>query len=136
MIPSSVNPWENWNDYVTSVNRRGGEKCRIDEHFPGWLKAELNAALGRLRPADRGLVRLRFGLEDGEFWTLCQIGVAFGVSKARVQQRLAVVLGILAHGRSPSSTARLREGAARMRERYVASVGGGSGDNPSSVEVA
>jgi RNA polymerase primary sigma factor len=48
--------------------------------------AELHALLGRLPARERRVLALRFGLEDGAEQTLAQVGVAFGITRARVRQ--------------------------------------------------
>ena len=53
------------------------------------------ASLGRLDSRDQRLLRLRFGLEDGEPRTLEQIAAAIGVTRERVRQLEAKALAHL-----------------------------------------
>ncbi len=50
------------------------------------LERALNEALDHLSPRERGVVRLRFGLEDGKIRTLEEVGKEFGVTRERVRQ--------------------------------------------------
>lgn len=47
---------------------------------------QLLTALSTLSPRDAGLIKLRWGLEDGEPKTLDEIGLTYGVTRARVRQ--------------------------------------------------
>ena len=50
------------------------------------MKRTLEALLGMLSERQRQVLRLRFGMEDGECHTLEQIGAALGISKERARQ--------------------------------------------------
>ena len=50
------------------------------------LALELAAALDELEPKERQIMRLRYGLHDGEMWTLQQIGTRLQVSRERIRQ--------------------------------------------------
>lgn len=50
------------------------------------LISELEKILGTLRPRERDVLKLRFGLNDGNKRTLEEIGQLFGVSRERVRQ--------------------------------------------------
>ncbi|MCA9808314.1 MAG: sigma-70 family RNA polymerase sigma factor, partial [Cyanobacteria bacterium HKST-UBA06] len=50
------------------------------------LVSELDGILNTLRPRERDVIKLRFGLKDGNKRTLEEIGQLFGVSRERVRQ--------------------------------------------------
>ena len=50
------------------------------------LTEELEKILETLRPRERDVLKLRFGLNDGNKRTLEEIGQLFGVSRERVRQ--------------------------------------------------
>jgi RNA polymerase primary sigma factor len=61
------------------------------------LKEDLLDALGTLSQREREVIKLRFGLEDGEEKTLEQIGQQFGVTRERIRQLEAKALRKLRH---------------------------------------
>jgi RNA polymerase primary sigma factor len=50
------------------------------------LDQAVKEALGQLSPREQGVVRLRFGLDDGKIRTLEEVGREFGVTRERVRQ--------------------------------------------------
>jgi RNA polymerase primary sigma factor len=50
------------------------------------LKADVNKVLKTLNDREIGVVKLRYGLEDGRMRTLEEIGRVFGVTRERVRQ--------------------------------------------------
>lgn len=50
------------------------------------MKRTLESLLGMLPPRQQQVLRLRFGLEDGEYYTQEKIGQHLGISKERVRQ--------------------------------------------------
>jgi RNA polymerase primary sigma factor len=50
------------------------------------LHAQLDAVLATLSAREAGIVRLRFGLADGESHTLDEIGKVYGVTRERIRQ--------------------------------------------------
>ena len=50
------------------------------------LKADLNKVLKTLNDREIGVMKLRYGLEDGRMRTLEEIGRVFGVTRERVRQ--------------------------------------------------
>jgi RNA polymerase primary sigma factor len=46
----------------------------------------LNWALGKLKPRSRKIVEMRYGMIDGEFHTLEEVGTAIGVTRERIRQ--------------------------------------------------
>jgi RNA polymerase primary sigma factor len=61
------------------------------------LSSYLDAVLGTLGDRERRVVRLRFGLEDGQPHTLEDVGQQFGVTRERVRQIEAKSLSKLRH---------------------------------------
>ncbi len=65
----------------------------------GLLQAHVDAVLGNLGDRERQVIRLRYGLSDGETHTLEDVGRAFGVTRERVRQIEAKSLAKLRHPR-------------------------------------
>jgi RNA polymerase primary sigma factor len=63
------------------------------------LREDLDAILRSLGERERQVVRLRYGLEDGQQHTLEEVGRTFGVTRERVRQIEAKTLAKLRHGR-------------------------------------
>jgi len=63
------------------------------------LREDLDTVLRSLGERERLVVRMRYGLEDGEQHTLEEVGRAFGVTRERVRQIEAKTLAKLRHGR-------------------------------------
>jgi RNA polymerase primary sigma factor len=59
----------------------------------------LDRVLGTLGDRERRVVRMRYGLEDGQQHTLEEVGREFGVTRERVRQIEAKSLAKLRHGR-------------------------------------
>jgi RNA polymerase primary sigma factor len=69
------------------------------------LKVQIGDALERLTERERKIVVLRYGLEDGRFRTLEEVGRDFGITRERIRQIEAKALRKLRH---PSSCHQLR----------------------------
>ncbi|HEV2072045.1 MAG TPA: RNA polymerase sigma factor RpoD [Thermomicrobiales bacterium] len=69
------------------------------------LKAQIGSALDRLSERERRIVVLRYGLEDGRFRTLEEVGRDFGITRERIRQIEAKALRKLRH---PDSSQPLR----------------------------
>lgn len=64
----------------------------------GFLRREsIERALYSLTERERSVLSLRFGLEDGEEWTLDKVGVRFGVTRERIRQIEAKAFRKLRH---------------------------------------
>jgi RNA polymerase primary sigma factor len=63
-------------------------------------------ALDELTPREKEVVRLRFGLEDGQARTLEEVGKQFGVTRERIRQIEAKTLAKLRH---PHRSQKLRD---------------------------
>src|SRR5699024_5404070 len=61
------------------------------------LKEQLNEVLDTLTDREENVLRLRFGLEDGQSKTLEQVGQQFGVTRERIRQIEAKALRKLRH---------------------------------------
>jgi len=70
------------------------------------LREQIDGALGSLDEKERQIIRLRFGLDDGQASTLKEIGERFGISRERVRQIESKALQKLQH----PSRSRLLEG--------------------------
>ena len=66
----------------------------------------MKQALGELNDREQAVVRLRFGLDDGQMRTLEEVGKEFGVTRERVRQIEAKTLAKLRH---PIRSQRLKE---------------------------
>jgi len=70
------------------------------------LSAAVNEALDELSEREQEIVRMRFGLDDGQARTLEEVGKEFGVTRERVRQIEAKTLAKLRH---PLRSQRLKE---------------------------
>ncbi|ACZ38645.1 RNA polymerase sigma factor RpoD [Sphaerobacter thermophilus] len=69
------------------------------------LKHQISDALSKLTERERRIIILRFGLEDGQFRTLEEVGREFGITRERIRQIEAKALRKLRH---PTYSHRLR----------------------------
>jgi RNA polymerase primary sigma factor len=69
------------------------------------LKMQICDALSKLTERERKIIVLRFGLEDGRFRTLEEVGREFGITRERIRQIEAKALRKLRH---PSYSRKLR----------------------------
>jgi RNA polymerase primary sigma factor len=70
------------------------------------LGQALIEALDELNDRERAVVRLRFGLEDGQSHTLEEVGKTFGVTRERIRQIESKTLAKLRH---PHRSQKLRD---------------------------
>jgi len=68
-----------------------------DETSRQLLREQMKDILDSLTPRERNVLRLRFGLEDGQSRTLEEVGQKFGVTRERVRQIEAKALRKLRH---------------------------------------
>ena len=86
--------------------RDEGAALPLDEAGRQMLRRELDSVLYSLTPRENKVLRMRFGLDDGQPRTLEEVGEAFGVTRERVRQIEAKALRKLRH---PSRSKRLRD---------------------------
>jgi RNA polymerase primary sigma factor len=70
------------------------------------LNEEVQRALAELTEREQRVVRLRFGLDDGQMRTLEEVGKEFGVTRERIRQIESKTLAKLRH---PMRSSRLRD---------------------------
>jgi RNA polymerase primary sigma factor len=70
------------------------------------LSEAVGEALEELTDRERAVVRLRFGLDDGQIRTLEEVGKEFGVTRERIRQIEAKTLAKLRH---PIRSQKLRD---------------------------
>jgi RNA polymerase primary sigma factor len=70
------------------------------------LNEAVNEALGELSERERRVVRMRFGLDDGQMRTLEEVGREFGVTRERIRQIESKTLAKL---RNPTRSGHLRD---------------------------
>jgi RNA polymerase primary sigma factor len=70
------------------------------------LNEAVNRALGELSDRERRVVRMRFGLDDGQMRTLEEVGREFGVTRERIRQIESKTLAKL---RNPARSGHLRD---------------------------
>ncbi|MFD7656670.1 sigma-70 family RNA polymerase sigma factor [Actinosynnema sp. NPDC059797] len=88
-------------DFIEDSDATDAESAVIS----GLLQDDLRRVLATLEPREQAVIRLRYGLEDGQPRTLDQIGKQFGLSRERVRQIEREVMAKLRQG----------ERAARLR---------------------
>jgi RNA polymerase primary sigma factor len=71
----------------------------IDAASQQLLKEQISDVLQKLAPRERRIIQLRFGLEDGRYRTLEEVGHEFGITRERIRQIEAKVLRKLRHPR-------------------------------------
>ena len=63
------------------------------------LRATFEKLLSTLRPREERILRLRFGLQDGQIYTLEEVGQRFGLTRERIRQIEKEALRRLRHPR-------------------------------------
>jgi len=81
-------------DFIEDSEAADAESAVIS----GLLQDDLRRVLATLDEREQAVIRLRYGLEDGQPRTLDQIGKRFGLSRERVRQIEREVLGKLRQG--------------------------------------
>lgn len=108
-----VNQLERWSMNPISIHIPIGddgeelEQFIVDETSPtpfdevsyGLLQERIESVLGTLSPREARILRLRFGLQDGNKHTLEEVGQKFGLTRERIRQIEGKALGRLRHPR-------------------------------------
>ncbi|PSL56286.1 RNA polymerase nonessential primary-like sigma factor [Saccharothrix carnea] len=81
-------------DFIEDSDATDAESAVIS----GLLQDDLRRVLATLDPREQAVIRLRYGLEDGQPRTLDQIGKQFGLSRERVRQIEREVMSKLRQG--------------------------------------
>ena len=63
------------------------------------LREQLEGSLSTLTPREARILRLRFGLQNGQSYTLAEVGEKFGLTRERIRQIEALALRKLRHPR-------------------------------------
>jgi RNA polymerase primary sigma factor len=61
------------------------------------LREQIEEVLSKLPERERKIIQLRYGLKDGKYRTLEEVGVEFGITRERIRQIEAVALRKLRH---------------------------------------
>jgi len=89
-------------DFIRDERTMGPEEYATVE----MLKEELSGVLATLTDREEKVLRLRFGLDDGQCRTLEEVGQIFGVTRERIRQIEAKALRKLRH---PSRSRKLKD---------------------------
>ena len=89
-------------DFIKDERTMGPEEYATVE----MLKEELRGVLATLTEREEKVLRLRFGLEDGQCRTLEEVGQIFGVTRERIRQIEAKALRKMRH---PSRSKKLKD---------------------------
>ena len=89
-------------DFIPDGHTMGPEEYATVE----MLKEELNNVLSTLTEREEKVLRLRFGLDDGQCRTLEEVGQIFGVTRERIRQIESKALRKLKH---PSRSRKLKD---------------------------
>ncbi|GAB3280952.1 sigma-70 family RNA polymerase sigma factor [Parasphingorhabdus pacifica] len=81
-------------DFIEDAESADAENAVIS----GFLHDDLRRVLGTLEEREQAVIRMRYGLDDGQPRTLDQIGKAFGLSRERVRQIEREVMSKLRQG--------------------------------------
>ncbi|MBI5295414.1 MAG: sigma-70 family RNA polymerase sigma factor [Chloroflexi bacterium] len=73
----------------------------LQSAYQSMLKEKLEEVLASLPPREANILRLRFGLEDGNPYTLEEVGQKFGLTRERIRQIEGRALRRLRHPKQP-----------------------------------
>ena len=83
------------------------------------LKERLNSVLETLRPDERRVLQLRFGLEDGQSRTLEEVGREFGITGSQIWQIEAKALRKLRHPNRSQKLKKYIQGSQSGERRHT-----------------
>jgi len=92
-------------DSVSFGDMLAADVCVEDEAEQGVVKELINDVLNELPCREAKIIRLRFGLVDGNTYTLEQVGQMYGLTRERIRQ---IESGTLRKLRHPMRSRRLR----------------------------
>jgi RNA polymerase primary sigma factor len=98
-VSLSVQVGEHGDSELGDLIEDAGEVDPEETATRGMLADDVATALASLGERERDVVRLRYGLTDGQPHTLEEVGHEFGVTRERVRQIEAKTLAKLRHGR-------------------------------------
>ena len=87
--------WEGEDEEVSAYIEEPDPVTPYDEVSRRFLKRELRALLGELRPKERQVLELRYGLRDGVDRNLAEVGRELGITRERARQIEREALGRL-----------------------------------------
>jgi RNA polymerase primary sigma factor len=87
--------WEGDDEEVSAYIEEQDPVTPYDEVSRRFLKRELRAVLGELRPKERRVLELRFGIGDGIERNLAEVGRELGITRERARQIEREALGKL-----------------------------------------
>jgi len=69
----------------------------VDAAAMTMLREQIEEVLQKLPERERKIIQLRYGLKDGRYRTLEEVGLEFGITRERIRQIEAVALRKLRH---------------------------------------
>ena len=100
-----INDQEDRNCFIDLIQNESASSPEEDV-LVKTIRERLNEVLDTLLPREAEILRLRFGLSDGTFHTLEQLGSIFGITRERVRQIEKKALSKLRH---PKRSMKLKE---------------------------
>ena len=104
-LDTPLDDGEDRNCFMDLIQNKGVPSPE-DEVSAKVIRERISEVLDTLLPREAEILRLRFGLSDGTFRTLEQLGSIFGITRERVRQIEKKALIKLRH---PKRSIRLRE---------------------------
>jgi RNA polymerase primary sigma factor len=87
--------WEGEDEEVSAYIEEQDPVTPYDEVCRRFLKREVRAVLDELKPKERHVIELRFGLRDGVERNLAEVGRELGITRERARQIEREALGRL-----------------------------------------